>query len=151
MSQQENRKPGRPPKQTVRVKYEPHRLRRDYADPKDPNIHVHLVADNEKAIQRAKRKGYEFVRPEELQDHDGTEIDNVVRFDDRIAMKCSRTDFEMRRKEMMAQWKDQEQALEADADFQARDGYAGGGLHTYPEHGRSKSYNIPLDIRDDGA
>lgn len=135
-----------PASEKVEVTYEPHVIRRDYCDLKDPGKSVWLVRDTPRRIQQMQKKGYTFVRPDEVKDHDGAVIDNVIRFEDRIAMKAPREIVEEQRKRRELEWKAQEQALEEDADAQARDGYPGEGLTTYPEHGRKRSFNIPIDL-----
>lgn len=108
----------------------------DYAIPKNAELHTRLVRDTPKRIQYHKRLGYEIARPEQLGAHDGTEEDGVVRFGDRVAMVCSKSDLDKREKKRKDMHREQMVAHEQTLEDQTKnDGAPDGGLVTDSSHG----------------
>jgi len=108
----------------------------DYAVAKNPELHVKLVRDTQKRIQYHKRLGYEVAKPEQLGLHDGTEEGEVVRYGDRIAMVCKRSDVDKREKKRHDMHQEQmiahEQTLQ---DQTTHDGGPDGGIVADSSHG----------------
>lgn len=108
----------------------------DYAIPKNPELHTKLVRDTPKRIQYHKRLGYEIAKPEQIGLHDGTDEDTVVRFGDRVAMVCKKSDLDKREKKRHDQHHEQIIAHEQTLNDQtSNDGAPDGGIVTGGSHG----------------
>jgi hypothetical protein len=110
-------------------------------EPKDPNLHIRLVRDVKKRINKHKRDGYEVATERMLaEDHTGQvdEQDGVVRFGDRIAMVTSREHVDARRRERLGQDEIEETASEREV--------SGPEFYQDSDHGKKKGnrfYSFP--------